>query len=164
MLKSSGPIIYLKKGKKEGLVGLDPRKKTISTESQFLVWYLLAFDNLKRFEQPHKEILYVYRTILCSPFSFIKQALKLKTILRGDAPTSLISSGALLKHQPWEPQCFTSDFPYEIICGDSWGDKLIIATQAGTYVLEGNPSETILAFKKTVFSKFRSGMVGELKV
>ena len=40
--------------------------------------------------------------------------------------------------QPWEPQCFLLDFPYDIICGDSWGDKLVVATSSGMFVLEGN--------------------------
>ena len=61
--------------------------------------------------------------------------------MRGDAPTSLISSGALLKHKPWEPQCFNPEFPYEIVCGDSWGDKLLVATTAGTFVLEGKNTD-----------------------
>ena len=39
--------------------------------------------------------------------------------------------------QPWEPQCFLLDFPYDIICGDSWGDKLVVATSSGMFVLEG---------------------------
>ena len=65
------------------------------------------------------------------------QSLKLKTILRGDAPTSLATKGALFKHQPWEPQCFMHDFNQEIICGDSWGDKLVVTTVNGTYLLEG---------------------------
>ena len=72
-----------------------------------------------------------------SEFLRIGQSLKLKTILRGDAPTSLVSSGALLKQQPWDPQCFAHDFQHEIICGDSWGDKLIVATPVGTFMLEG---------------------------
>ena len=40
--------------------------------------------------------------------------------------------------QPWEPQCFYPDFPYEIICGDSWSDtRLVLATESGVYVVEG---------------------------
>ena len=45
----------------------------------------------------------------------------------------------LKSFQPWEPQCFYPDFPYEIICGDSWSDtRLVLATESGVYVVEGN--------------------------
>ncbi len=43
----------------------------------------------------------------------------------------------LFVFQPWEPQCFLREFQHDIISGDSWGDKLILATSAGTFVLEG---------------------------
>ncbi|XP_013417806.1 GTPase-activating Rap/Ran-GAP domain-like protein 3 isoform X2 [Lingula anatina] len=68
-------------------------------------------------------------------FVRVGQALKLNIILKGDAPTSLITTG-MLKREPWEPQCFYHSFPNEIICGDSWGDKLIIVTEVGTMVIE----------------------------
>ncbi|XP_052788627.1 GTPase-activating Rap/Ran-GAP domain-like protein 3 [Mya arenaria] len=68
-------------------------------------------------------------------FVRIGQTLKLKTILKGNAPTSLVSSG-LLKTQPWEPQHCHSDFSQPIVASDTWGDKLVIATEQGTYVLE----------------------------
>ena len=50
-----------------------------------------------------------------------------------------INDVVLFVLQPWEPQCFLLDFPYDIICGDSWGDKLVVATSSGMFVLEGNP-------------------------
>ncbi|XP_052215441.1 GTPase-activating Rap/Ran-GAP domain-like protein 3 isoform X2 [Dreissena polymorpha] len=68
-------------------------------------------------------------------FVRIGQTLKLKTIREGNAPTSLISTG-LLKTQPWEPQHYHSDFSHPIIASDSWGDRLVIATELGTFVLE----------------------------
>ncbi|XP_064458202.1 GTPase-activating Rap/Ran-GAP domain-like protein 3 isoform X3 [Ornithodoros turicata] len=69
-------------------------------------------------------------------FVRIGQALKLDTIVKGDAPTSLATT-SLFKREPWEPQCFYPDFPYEIVCGDSWGDnKLILGTESGTYLVE----------------------------
>ncbi|XP_055339868.1 GTPase-activating Rap/Ran-GAP domain-like protein 3 isoform X2 [Paramacrobiotus metropolitanus] len=70
-------------------------------------------------------------------FSRIGQALKLDTIMKGDAPTSLATSSSS-KKEPWQPQCFFPDFAYEIICGDSWGsERLIIATEtAGAFVIE----------------------------
>ncbi|KAG8292580.1 GTPase-activating Rap/Ran-GAP domain-like protein 3 [Homalodisca vitripennis] len=69
-------------------------------------------------------------------FVRIGQALKLDTIVKGDAPTSLATTG-LFKRAPWEPQCFYPDFNHEISCGDSWGDsKLIVATDLGVYLVE----------------------------
>ena len=67
----------------------------------------------------------------------VGQALKLEAIVRGLAPTSLATVGPL-KPRPWEPRCIYPDFPHEIICGDVWSDsKLILATEAGTFLLEG---------------------------
>ncbi|CAD5123259.1 DgyrCDS11618 [Dimorphilus gyrociliatus] len=89
-----------------------------------------------------------------SEFLKIGQSLKLKTILRGDAPTSTVTSGAILKHQPWEPQSFFENFHYgSIVCGDSWGDKLMVATQsAGVFLLEENVAPRQL-FDKSVIVK-----------
>uniref|UniRef100_A0A8C5ACW5 GTPase-activating Rap/Ran-GAP domain-like protein 3 n=1 Tax=Gadus morhua TaxID=8049 RepID=A0A8C5ACW5_GADMO len=40
--------------------------------------------------------------------------------------------------QPWESQPFCSTFPYEIVCADSWGQSLLVATDtAGVMVLDG---------------------------
>ncbi|XP_061764257.1 GTPase-activating Rap/Ran-GAP domain-like protein 3 isoform X4 [Nerophis ophidion] len=70
-------------------------------------------------------------------FVRIGQALKLKTIVRGDAPTSLVTTG-LCRKEPWESQSFCSTFPYEIVCADSWGQSLLVATDtAGVVLLEG---------------------------
>ncbi|XP_058861295.1 GTPase-activating Rap/Ran-GAP domain-like protein 3 isoform X2 [Acipenser ruthenus] len=69
-------------------------------------------------------------------FVRIGQALKLKTIVRGDAPTSLATTG-LCRKEPWESQSFCSSFPYEIVCSDSWGQSLLSATDAGVLLLDG---------------------------
>ncbi|XP_014661632.1 PREDICTED: GTPase-activating Rap/Ran-GAP domain-like protein 3 [Priapulus caudatus] len=58
------------------------------------------------------------------------QALKLDTIMRGDAPTSLATTG-LFRREPWEPHCIYPDFPHEVVCGDSWGDRLIVGAEGG---------------------------------
>lgn len=64
------------------------------------------------------------------------QALKLDTIVKGDAPTSLATTG-LFKRTPWEPQCCYPDFPYEVVCGDSWGEnRLLLATSEGAFLVE----------------------------
>lgn len=71
-------------------------------------------------------------------FVRVGQALKLKTIVRGDAPTSLVTTG-LCRKEPWESQSFCSSFPYDIVCGDSWGQSLLVATEsAGVMLLEAS--------------------------
>ncbi|XP_028318440.1 GTPase-activating Rap/Ran-GAP domain-like protein 3 isoform X5 [Gouania willdenowi] len=70
-------------------------------------------------------------------FVRIGQALKLKTIVRGDAPTSLVTTG-LCRKEPWESQSFCSTFPYDIVCSDSWGQSLLVATEtAGVMLVDG---------------------------
>ncbi|KAJ9592123.1 hypothetical protein L9F63_001351, partial [Diploptera punctata] len=85
-------------------------------------------------------------------FVRIGQALKLDTIVKGDAPTSLATTG-LFKRAPWEPQCFYPDFGHEIVCGDSWGEnRLLVATESGVYLVEESLSHR-LVFDKTVAVK-----------
>ncbi|XP_038601443.1 GTPase-activating Rap/Ran-GAP domain-like protein 3 isoform X1 [Tachyglossus aculeatus] len=81
-------------------------------------------------------------------FVRIGQALKLKTIVRGDAPTSLATSG-LCRKEPWEPQCFCNNFPHEAVCADSWGQALLVSTDAGVLLVDdGQPS--VQVFDKTL--------------
>ncbi|XP_067339697.1 GTPase-activating Rap/Ran-GAP domain-like protein 3 isoform X3 [Channa argus] len=75
-------------------------------------------------------------------FVRIGQALKLKTIVRGDAPTSLVTTG-LYRKEPWESQSFCSTFPYEIVCADSWGQSLLVATDAAGVMLLDGPDPTL---------------------
>ncbi|XP_035383370.1 GTPase-activating Rap/Ran-GAP domain-like protein 3 isoform X4 [Electrophorus electricus] len=71
-------------------------------------------------------------------FVRIGQALKLKTIVRGDAPTSLVNTG-LCRKEPWESQSFCTSFTYDIVAGDSWGQSLLVATEsAGVMLLEAS--------------------------
>ncbi|XP_053551903.1 GTPase-activating Rap/Ran-GAP domain-like protein 3, partial [Bombina bombina] len=73
-------------------------------------------------------------------FVRIGQALKLKTIVRGDAPTSLATTG-LCRKEPWESQCFCNNFPHETITGDSWGQSLLVSSDAAVLLIdEGQPS------------------------
>ena len=52
--------------------------------------------------------------------------------------------------QPWEPQCFYPDFPYEIICGDSWSDnRLVLATESGVFVVEGKQTPRRFSLGRT---------------
>ncbi|XP_022237896.1 GTPase-activating Rap/Ran-GAP domain-like protein 3 [Limulus polyphemus] len=82
-------------------------------------------------------------------FVRIGQALKLDTIVKGDAPTSLATT-SLFKREPWEPQCFYPDFPHDITCGDSWGEnRLILATEVGVFLLEEGTAHRPI-FDKTV--------------
>ncbi|XP_028980907.1 GTPase-activating Rap/Ran-GAP domain-like protein 3 isoform X3 [Esox lucius] len=96
-------------------------------------------------------------------FVRIGQALKLKTIVRGDAPTSLVTTG-LCRKEPWEAQSFCSTFPYETVCADSWGQSLLVATEAaGVMLIEAmdpllsNPDAQVLppvqVFDKTMLLK-----------
>lgn len=76
----------------------------------------------------------------CPQVEFVRfgQGLKVDTIERGDAPTSLATSG-LFKRAPWEPMCFYPDFSQEVACGDSWGDsKLVVATEQGVFVVNND--------------------------
>nr|XP_008509831.1 PREDICTED: GTPase-activating Rap/Ran-GAP domain-like protein 3 isoform X5 [Equus przewalskii] len=81
-------------------------------------------------------------------FVRIGQALKLKSIVRGDAPSSLAASG-ICKKEPWEPQCFCSNFPHEAVCADPWGQALLVSTDAGVLLVDGDlPSVPV--FDKTL--------------
>nr|XP_023663725.1 GTPase-activating Rap/Ran-GAP domain-like protein 3 isoform X3 [Paramormyrops kingsleyae] len=76
-------------------------------------------------------------------FVRIGQALKLKTIVRGDAPTSLVTTG-LYRKEPWEPQSFYSSFPHEVVCSDSWGQSVLIATDTAGVMLLDSQDPTAL--------------------
>ncbi|XP_076663461.1 GTPase-activating Rap/Ran-GAP domain-like protein 3 isoform X2 [Andrena cerasifolii] len=74
----------------------------------------------------------------------VGQALKLESIVRGLAPTSLATAGPL-KPRPWEPRCIYPDFPHEVVCGDVWlENKLIIATENGTFLIEDSLSHRLI--------------------
>nr|KAF6314574.1 GTPase activating Rap/RanGAP domain like 3 [Myotis myotis] len=70
-------------------------------------------------------------------FVRIGQALKLKSIVRVDAPSGLVASG-ICKKEPWEPQCFCSDFPHEAVCAEPWGQALLVSTDAGVLLVDGD--------------------------
>lgn len=76
----------------------------------------------------------------------VGQALKLEAIVRGLAPTSLATAGPL-KPRPWEPRCIYPDFPHEVVCGDVWlENRLILATENGTFLIEGRTSVQLREF------------------
>ncbi|XP_006834847.1 PREDICTED: GTPase-activating Rap/Ran-GAP domain-like protein 3 isoform X2 [Chrysochloris asiatica] len=84
-------------------------------------------------------------------FVRIGQALKLKSIVRGDAPSSLAASG-ICKKEPWEPQCFCSNFPHEAVCADPWGQALLVSTDAGVLLVDDDlPSVPV--FDKSLLVK-----------
>ncbi|XP_048586836.1 GTPase-activating Rap/Ran-GAP domain-like protein 3 isoform X2 [Nematostella vectensis] len=69
------------------------------------------------------------------------QSLKLKTIVKGDAPTSLqTSTSANIKVEPWQPQFVYEDFPHKVLCGDSWGDSVLLGTEEGIYLVQEGKS------------------------
>nr|CAD7260314.1 unnamed protein product [Timema shepardi] len=81
-----------------------------------------------------------------------EEARQLNTIVKGDAPTSLATTG-MFKRAPWEPHCFYPDFSHEIVCGDSWGDsRLLVATEDGVFLVEESSSHRLI-FDKTVAVK-----------
>ncbi|XP_060107106.1 GTPase-activating Rap/Ran-GAP domain-like protein 3 isoform X1 [Heteronotia binoei] len=81
-------------------------------------------------------------------FVRLGQALKLKTIVKGDAP-AILATTSLCKKEPWESQCFCSNFPHDVICADSWGQSLLVSTDSGVLLMDdGQPS--ILVFDKTL--------------
>ncbi|CAF0797732.1 unnamed protein product [Brachionus calyciflorus] len=83
-------------------------------------------------------------------FLRIGQNLKLKTIIRGDAPTSQLTTGAF-KKELWEPKIFLQSFEHSIICSDSWNNCLVVGTNSGVYVIdEAIPWEIKQIFDKTV--------------
>uniref|UniRef100_A0A8D0LCX8 GTPase activating Rap/RanGAP domain like 3 n=1 Tax=Sphenodon punctatus TaxID=8508 RepID=A0A8D0LCX8_SPHPU len=81
-------------------------------------------------------------------FVRLGQALKLKTIVRGDAP-NILATTSLCKKEPWESQCFFSNFPHEVVCADSWGQSLLVSTDAGVLLIDdGQP--LVAVFDKTL--------------
>ncbi|KAK1334134.1 hypothetical protein QTO34_005134 [Cnephaeus nilssonii] len=84
-------------------------------------------------------------------FVRIGQALKLKSIVRVDAPSGLVASG-ICKKEPWEPQCFCSDFPHEAVCADPWGQALLVSTDAGVLLVDGD-LPAVPVFDRTLLVK-----------
>lgn len=46
-------------------------------------------------------------------------------------------SNACVTSQPWEPQCFCSNFPHEAVCAEPWGQALLVSTDAGVLLVDG---------------------------
>ncbi|XP_066294167.1 GTPase-activating Rap/Ran-GAP domain-like protein 3 isoform X3 [Branchiostoma lanceolatum] len=82
-------------------------------------------------------------------FLRVGQELKLNTIVKGDAPTSMATTGLLSKREPWEPQVLHYDFPHQVLCGDSWGESLVVSTEAGCYLIQEEATPRLL-FDKSV--------------
>uniref|UniRef100_A0A673UPJ7 GTPase-activating Rap/Ran-GAP domain-like protein 3 n=1 Tax=Suricata suricatta TaxID=37032 RepID=A0A673UPJ7_SURSU len=58
-------------------------------------------------------------------------------------------SDAFVTSQPWEPQCFCSNFPHEAVCADPWGQALLVSTEAGVLLVDDDlPSVPV--FDKTL--------------
>ncbi|KAF1472237.1 GTPase-activating Rap/Ran-GAP domain-like protein 3, partial [Pygoscelis antarcticus] len=81
-------------------------------------------------------------------FVRLGQALKLKTTVKGDAAANLATT-SFCKKEPWESQSFCSNFPHEVVCADSWGQSLLVSTDAGILLVDdGQPS--VQVFDKTL--------------
>ncbi|CAH8512847.1 unnamed protein product [Schistosoma rodhaini] len=74
------------------------------------------------------------------------QMLKLNTIIRGDAPTSSITSGQSRKNL-WQPKLIYKCTQSEIICGDVWGEQLIVTTEQGTFGFKDREPPVLLIDK-----------------
>ncbi|OXB67052.1 hypothetical protein ASZ78_005625 [Callipepla squamata] len=81
-------------------------------------------------------------------FVRLGQALKLKTAVKGDTPATLATT-SFYKKEPWESQSFCSNFPHEVVCADSWGQSLLVSTDAGILLIDDGQS-TIQVFDKTL--------------
>ncbi|XP_017693917.1 PREDICTED: GTPase-activating Rap/Ran-GAP domain-like protein 3 isoform X1 [Lepidothrix coronata] len=81
-------------------------------------------------------------------FVRLGQALKLKTTVKGDT-TAHLATTSFCKKEPWESQSFCSNFPHEVVCADSWGQSLLVSTDAGILLIDdGQPS--VQVFDKTL--------------
>ncbi|NXF55302.1 GARL3 protein, partial [Oceanites oceanicus] len=81
-------------------------------------------------------------------FVRLGQALKLKTTVKGDVTANLATT-SVCKKEPWESQSFCSNFPHEVVCADSWGQSLLVSTDAGILLIDdGQPS--VQVFDKTL--------------
>ncbi|KAL5113075.1 GTPase-activating Rap/Ran-GAP domain-like protein 3 [Taenia crassiceps] len=74
------------------------------------------------------------------------QMLKLNTIIRGDAPTSCITTG-ISKQIPWQPRRLHMKVHGEIASGDTWGKVLLACVDGGVYALEEHQQPLLLISK-----------------
>ncbi|XP_069729542.1 GTPase-activating Rap/Ran-GAP domain-like protein 3 isoform X1 [Phaenicophaeus curvirostris] len=81
-------------------------------------------------------------------FVRLGQALKLKTTVKGDATANLATT-SFCKKEPWESQSFCSNFPHEVVCADSWGQSLLVSTDAGILLIDDGQS-SVQVFDKTL--------------
>ncbi|XP_028407633.1 GTPase-activating Rap/Ran-GAP domain-like protein 3 isoform X2 [Dendronephthya gigantea] len=81
---------------------------------------------------------------------FISFGQKLKAnLITAEVPTRLVDNSVrMTRSEPWETQCICNYFPTKVICGDSWGERLILGTEEGVFKLEGGTMRQL--FDKTV--------------
>jgi len=46
-----------------------------------------------------------------------------------------LATTGLYRRAPWEPHCILPSLPHEVLCGDSWGDSLLLANETGVSLL-----------------------------
>ncbi|CAK1599496.1 unnamed protein product [Parnassius mnemosyne] len=70
-------------------------------------------------------------------FLHVGQALKLDAVLRGDAPTSLVSTGGS-RRAPWEGRVWrAAPLPASPVCAEQLSEgRLLLSTTSNTYILE----------------------------
>ncbi|KAM7540608.1 hypothetical protein Aperf_G00000023525 [Anoplocephala perfoliata] len=74
------------------------------------------------------------------------QMLKLNTIIRGDAPTSCITTG-ISKQIPWQPRRLHMKIHGDVVSGDTWGKVLLTCVDGGVYALEEHQQPLLLIDK-----------------
>ncbi|CAD0195660.1 unnamed protein product [Chrysodeixis includens] len=97
-------------------------------------------------------------------FLHVGQALKLNAVLRGDAPTSLVSSGCGgSRRAPWEGKVWRSTLPATPVCAERLAEgRLLLSTTSNPYILEGNEFliDTTTQSKPEKRNNSRSATVG----
>ncbi|NXF05879.1 GARL3 protein, partial [Smithornis capensis] len=80
-------------------------------------------------------------------FVRLGQALKLKTTVKGDTTANLATT-TFCKKEVSETS-FCSNFPHEVVCADSWGQSLLVSTDAGILLIDDDQS-SVQVFDKTL--------------
>ncbi|KAG6462978.1 hypothetical protein O3G_MSEX013579 [Manduca sexta] len=101
-------------------------------------------------------------------FLHVGQALKLDAVLRGDAPTSLVSTGCGgSRRAPWEGRVWRSaPLPATPVCAEQLSEgRLLLSTTSNTYILEeSGTTRVVLRWEGCVRAARVSERVGLFRV
>uniref|UniRef100_A0A8C3K6D7 CNH domain-containing protein n=1 Tax=Calidris pygmaea TaxID=425635 RepID=A0A8C3K6D7_9CHAR len=130
---------------------------TDAEKNPFFLSVVLSDQNNQRVPQYHSILWRKTGTQkMCLPYSPTK-TLSVKSILRYVFTNKLLLRylsiclflTSFCKKEPWESQSFCSNFPHEVVCADSWGQSLLVSTDAGILLIDdGQPS--VQVFDKTL--------------